>query len=223
MGIGKKNTFTIVGEAIRVRGIVQGVGFRPNVWRIANACGLAGEVVNDADGVLIHVTGHIDNLDEFVRRLKGEAPPLARIDSIERQPSNKIFTDNRFRIQPSDTGDPHTGIAPDAGTCRSCVEDILDPSNRRFDYPFTNCTHCGPRFSIIKTIPYDRSNTSMTAFRMCGGCNDEYHDPSNRRFHAQPNACPVCGPYIWLEPAENKRLFNDALTKKTTLILFAVC
>ncbi|MCZ6805067.1 MAG: carbamoyltransferase HypF, partial [Proteobacteria bacterium] len=217
MTIGIENTYTIVGEAIRVRGIVQGVGFRPTVWRIANACGLAGEVVNDADGVLIHVMGHTDNLDEFVKRIKDEAPPLARIDSIERQSLNKFFTDDQFRILPSDTGDPRTGIAPDAATCGSCIKDILNPKNRRFGYPFTNCTHCGPRLSIIKAIPYDRCNTSMTAFTMCGTCDDEYNDPSNRRFHAQPNACPVCGPYIWLEHADNKELSNNALTKKNNL------
>lgn len=217
MTIGIENTYTIVGEAIRVRGIVQGVGFRPTVWRIANACGLAGEVVNDADGVLINVMGYIENLDEFVKRLENEAPPLARIDSIERQPIKNFVTDDQFRIQSSKTGDPQTGIAPDAATCGSCIEDVLNPENRRFRYPFTNCTHCGPRFSIIKTIPYDRCNTSMSAFTMCGACNDEYQDPPDRRFHAQPNACPVCGPYIWLEHADNKELSNNALTKKNNL------
>ena len=217
MTIGIENTYTIVSEAIRVRGIVQGVGFRRTVWRIANACGLAGEVVNDADGVLIHVIGHIENLDEFVQLLKDEIPPLARIDSIERQPSNKFFTDDKFRIQPSNTGDPRTGIAPDAATCDSCIEDILNQKNRRFRYPFTNCTHCGPRLSIIKTIPYDRCNTSMSVFTMCEVCNDEYHDPANRRFHAQPNACPDCGPYIWLEHAGEKALSDDILTSKDAL------
>ena len=217
MTIGIENTYTIVSEAIRVRGIVQGVGFRPTVWRIANACGLAGEVVNDADGVLIHVIGHIENLDEFVHLLKDEIPPLARIDSIERQPSNKFFTDDKFRIQPSNTGDPRTGIAPDAATCDSCIEDILNPKNRRFRYPFTNCTHCGPRLSIIKTIPYDRCNTSMSVFTMCEACNGEYYDPPNRRFHAQPNACPDCGPYIWLEHAGDQALSNDILTSKDAL------
>ncbi len=212
MEISIKNTHTVVGEAIRVRGIVQGVGFRPTVWRIAKACDLAGEVVNDADGVLIHAMGRIEKLDEFVKLLKDEAPPLARIDSIERQPSNKLFTDDQFRIQPSNTGDPRTGVAPDAATCVSCVEDIFNPKNKRFKYPFTNCTHCGPRLSIIETIPYDRCNTSMSAFVMCEACNNEYQDPSNRRFHAQPNACPECGPSVWLEPSDDKALSTEPLT-----------
>ena len=213
MDIGINNTHTVVGEAIRVRGIVQGVGFRPTVWRIARACNIKGEVVNDADGVLINVMGYIENLDEFVKRLENEAPPLARIDSIERQPIKNFVTDDQFRIQSSKTGDPQTGIAPDAATCGSCIEDVLNPENRRFRYPFTNCTHCGPRFSIIKTIPYDRCNTSMSAFTMCGACNDEYQDPPDRRFHAQPNACPDCGPYIWLEHSGDKDLSNDILAR----------
>lgn len=201
MSVRTKDTGADVIESIRVRGIVQGVGFRPTVWRIANEYGLAGEVHNDANGVLIYVMGHIKTVDQFIQRLHDEAPPLARIDSIERQPCGKQLADNQFRITPSNTGVPLTGVAPDSGTCRSCIEEIFDPANRRFRYPFTNCTHCGPRFTIINKIPYDRCNTSMTGFTMCAACDDEYQDPANRRFHAQPNACSKCGPQVWLEQA----------------------
>lgn len=212
-----KKSHTISSEVIRVKGIVQGVGFRPTVWRIANACNLAGEVVNDANGVLIHIMGRAEALDDFIQRMKDEAPPLARIDSIERQPSNKIFPDNNFHIQPSNAGNPGTGIAPDAATCSSCIDDFFDPANKRFRYPFTNCTHCGPRLSIIKTIPYDRCNTSMSAFTLCESCDDEYHNPSDRRFHAQPNACPECGPRIWLEHVNNEFLSEDFSEKQDDL------
>lgn len=209
MSFSTKDTRIRVSEEIRVRGIVQGVGFRPTVWRIANACKLSGEIINDADGVLINVSGHAKSIDQFVQQLNEEKPPLARIDSIERKPSSQHSEEEQFKIGQSAPGEPLTGIAPDAGTCSSCIEEIFTASNKRFGYPFTNCTHCGPRLSIINSIPYDRCNTAMSVFTMCASCNDEYQDPSNRRFHAQPNACSKCGPNVWLESTDKEVLSNE--------------
>lgn len=186
-------------ERIRIRGIVQGVGMRPTVWRLAHECDVRGEVWNDAEGVLIHAWGDSKSLDEFSTRLQAEAPPLARIEAIERTPLEDRNAPEDFRIQQSHAGGARTSVAADAATCPQCLGEILDPANRRYRYPFTNCTHCGPRLSIIRTIPYDRGNTSMAVFPMCPACQAEYDSPADRRFHAQPNACPVCGPRVWLE------------------------
>src|SRR6476660_5971595 len=187
------------GHAIRVRGLVQGVGFRPTVWRIARECGLAGEVWNDAEGVMIRAWGEPDAIEQFIRRVEDEAPPLARIDSIEGSPLEDSPLDAAFHIIPSRGGMVQTGVVPDAGTCASCLAEILEPGNRRHRYPFTNCTHCGPRLSILRAVPYDRANTSMAEFALCRDCREEYDAPEDRRFHAQPTACPECGPQVWLE------------------------
>ncbi len=197
----------MTGERIRVSGIVQGVGFRPTVWRLAHECGIVGQVWNDAQGVLITAWGSQGSLDDLVQRLQNEPPPLARIEKIERtalQDSGKAPAD--FQIVHSQTGSVRTDVAADAGTCPECLAEVLDPANRRYRYPFTNCTHCGPRLSIVKAIPYDRANTSMACFPMCAQCRAEYEDPANRRFHAQPNACADCGPTVWLEDGDGKRL-----------------
>lgn len=193
-----------VGEAIRVRGLVQGVGFRPAVWHIARECGLTGEVLNDGDGVLIRAFAPTTALDTFAARLLAEAPPLARIDSLERTPlvldvGEEQPTD--FCITKSAATPANTGIVPDAAICPACLAEVMDRANRRYRYPFTNCTHCGPRLSIIRALPYDRPQTSMAAFPMCPDCQAEYDTPADRRFHAQPNACPECGPHVWLEDA----------------------
>ncbi len=191
------------GVSIRVRGLVQGVGFRPTVWRLAKRLGLTGDVRNDSEGVLIRAFGHPAVIIAFEVALASEAPPLARIDLIETAPlAGKAPAD--FRIVASRGGAVTTGVVPDAATCAECLADIGDPSNRRYRYPFTNCTHCGPRLSIIRAIPYDRASTSMASFEMCPACLAEYRDPSNRRFHAQPNACPVCGPKVWLEDSDGR-------------------
>ncbi len=190
------------GEEIRVRGMVQGVGFRPTVWRLAHDIGLIGQVRNDADGVLIRAWGDAALLDRFVARLRDECPPLARIDRIERRALAPDADVEGFCIVPSAGGHVHTGVVPDAMLCADCIADIRDPDNRRFGYPFTNCTHCGPRLSIVLAIPYDRANTTMAAFPMCQACRDEYENPADRRFHAQPLACPACGPHVWLEGAD---------------------
>lgn len=195
------------GECIRVTGTVQGVGFRPTVWRLARECGVVGEVCNDSQGVLIHAWANADSLEKLVKRLWSEPPPLASIDGIVRTSlGGKVHEYREFRIVESRAGDVRTGVAADAATCSECLSEVLDPGDRRYRYPFTNCTHCGPRLSIVHAIPYDRGNTSMAAFQMCRACRAEYEDPSNRRFHAQPNACPDCGPRVWLEDSNGLRL-----------------
>ena len=193
------------GELIRVRGLVQGVGFRPMVWRLARAAGLSGDVRNDSEGVLIRLWGSSAEIDDFCRALMVECPPLGRIDGIER----RLCVDQAptgFKIIESGAGQVRTGVVADAATCAACAAEITDPKDRRYRYPFTNCTHCGPRLSIIRAIPYDRANTSMAEFEMCPACAAEYRDPADRRFHAQPNACPVCGPRVWLADGEGREL-----------------
>ncbi|BAY22900.1 hydrogenase maturation protein HypF [Calothrix sp. NIES-2100] len=197
----------MASEEIRVRGTVQGVGFRPTVYRLAKACGLRGDVCNDGQGVLIRVTGSEAALGEFVLRLQQECPPLARIQEIIRTPAVGEFNFEDFEdfaIAHSVSDTVKTEISPDAATCLQCQQEIFDPFSRFFRYPFTNCTHCGPRLSIIRAIPYDRCNTSMSAFAMCPECEKEYHNVENRRFHAQPLACHICGPQAWLERADGK-------------------
>jgi len=201
------------GARIRVRGLVQGVGFRPTAWRIARELDLAGRVRNDGEGVLIEAWGAADRLDALVRALRERCPPLARIDAIERVPLDGASAPAGFEIEDSAATAPHTGVVPDAATCPACVEDTLSPFSRRYRYPFTNCTHCGPRLSIVHAIPYDRANTSMAAFPMCRDCRAEYENPADRRFHAQPNACHACGPRAWLERADGHAFSTDALTQ----------
>ncbi len=196
-------------ESIRVRGTVQGVGFRPNVWRIAQNCGVTGTVVNDAEGVLIDAWGTAEKLNRFAQELAQDAPPLALVEAVERTAEEADGeVPPLFEIAASTDGLTATNIAADAATCPACLEDIRDPSNRRYRYPFTNCTHCGPRLSIIRQVPYDRPNTSMAEFELCDLCRAEYEDPADRRFHAQPNACPVCGPEVWLEDAAGRVASN---------------
>ncbi|HET9494471.1 MAG TPA: carbamoyltransferase HypF [Chloroflexia bacterium] len=183
---------------ISVRGIVQGVGFRPFVYGQAQRLGLSGFVLNDSSGAIIEVEGEGASLEAFQRALLEEAPPLARIDSVSAE-SMPVQNGLAFVIAPSRAGAARdTLVSPDAATCADCIDDLLDPSNRRYRYPFTNCTNCGPRFTIVADVPYDRGNTTMRAFPMCPGCQAEYDDPLDRRFHAQPNACPVCGPRLRL-------------------------
>jgi hydrogenase maturation protein HypF len=185
-------------EALTVRGVVQGVGFRPFVYRLAQEEGLAGFIGNDTGGVTIEIEGPADRIESFRRRLRAEAPPLSRIDSVTvRGASPK--GEKSFRIVASEArGHVSTGIPADAASCADCLRELLDPHDRRYRYPFLNCTNCGPRFTITRSIPYDRPQTSMARFKMCPACQSEYDDPANRRFHAQPNACSVCGPRVWL-------------------------
>jgi len=191
----------IQGEARRrllVNGIVQGVGFRPFVYRTAVGLGLKGFIRNSSSGVLIEVQGPSMLLDRFCRALKSDRPPLARIEAIE-EIVLECVTEERFIIADSSAdADVETLIPPDIALCNDCRRELLDPSNRRFRYPFINCTNCGPRYTIVDRLPYDRPFTSMYGFTMCTECEREYHDPLDRRFHAQPNACPVCGPSLTL-------------------------
>lgn len=183
-----------------VRGAVQGVGFRPYVYRLASELGLAGWVNNSSQGVLIEVEGRPITLEEFHRRLDPEKPPHSSIQSCAATWLDAVG-EKSFVIRASQAQGSKTAILlPDIATCPDCYREIFDPANRRYRYPFTNCTHCGPRFSIITALPYDRANTSMRGFRMCPACQTEYDDPADRRFHAQPNACPVCGPQLELWP-----------------------
>ncbi|MCL2459240.1 MAG: carbamoyltransferase HypF, partial [Desulfobulbus sp.] len=198
---------------ISVHGIVQGVGFRPFVYRLALQHRLIGTVTNNSDGVAIHIGGPVEALKLFVEALRAEAPPMARIGRIEIQRADGLPAETNFRILPSRHGArPSTQIAADIALCGDCQREILDPTNRRYCYPFTNCTNCGPRFTIIKHIPYDRPNTSMDRFPMCEACSREYRDPLDRRFHAQPNACPICGPRLSWHDSQGQPLPGDSLT-----------
>jgi hydrogenase maturation protein HypF len=196
----------VEGESIRVSGLVQGVGFRPTVWRIARQLNLVGYVYNDAAGVVIHLWGRRDLRQLFIKQLQLEQPPLARIEEVICQPLSKPRPSGLFEITESRGGVNKTGIAADAAVCKACIDETLDPASRRYRYPFTNCTHCGPRLSIVKSIPYDRPNTSMDKFPLCKDCLQEYQDPGDRRFHAQPIACPTCGPIVWLEDSNGEEL-----------------
>jgi hydrogenase maturation protein HypF len=181
-----------------VRGAVQGVGFRPFVFRLATELGLNGWVNNSAQGVFLEVEGPHAKLEELLLRLETEKPPRSFIQSLEASWLDTLGYDG-FEIRESDAGGAKTALVlPDIATCPDCLREIFDPANRRYRYPFTNCTNCGPRFSILEALPYDRANTSMKGFTMCAACRAEYDDPRDRRFHAQPNACPVCGPQLEL-------------------------
>ncbi|MDX9834252.1 MAG: carbamoyltransferase HypF [Desulfobulbus sp.] len=196
---------------IVVRGMVQGVGFRPFVYRLALRLGLAGTVANNGEGVHIHVAGSAEVLKQFVTCLRAEAPPVARIGEVSVKPADPPDGTGFCILRSDRSGTPNTQIAPDIAVCTDCLAEIRDPANRRYRYPFANCTNCGPRFTIVTQIPYDRPNTSMHVFTLCDACRDEYHDPLNRRFHAQPNACPVCGPQLSWHDAEGALLPGDAL------------
>nr|WP_156790699.1 carbamoyltransferase HypF [Rhodobacter sp. SW2] len=186
------------GLEIRVRGQVQGVGFRPFVWQLAQRFGLQGTVLNDPEGVLIQVCGA--GLEGFAAALTEEAPPLARVDAVECRAFWFDLLPVGFVIAASRGRGAETRVVPDAATCPDCLAEIRGNGRRR-GYAFTNCTHCGPRFSILRGLPYDRAQTSMAGFAMCGDCRAEYENPGDRRFHAQPIACPACGPRLWLEVA----------------------
>ncbi len=194
----RETTTALAARYIELTGIVQGVGFRPFVYNLALAHGLRGWVRNTSSGVQIQAEGPPEALDGFVIELSSKAPPLARIVSLivqDRAPNGY----ERFAIEASlPQPNAYQLVSPDIATCPDCLREILEPTDRRYGYPFTNCTNCGPRFTIIRDIPYDRSRTTMREFVMCPSCQAEYEDPTDRRFHAQPNACPVCGPHLTL-------------------------
>jgi hydrogenase maturation protein HypF len=183
---------------VRVDGTVQGVGFRPFVYRLAQRCGIGGFVYNDSRGVVIEAEGDPGAVAEFLRRVAAEPPPLAILERVETEWLSPRGATG-FRIIGSPEGQPADApVTPDTATCPECLSELLDPRDRRFRYPFINCTNCGPRFTIVRGVPYDRPRTTMAGFTMCPACRREYEDPLDRRFHAQPNACPACGPHLTL-------------------------
>lgn len=198
----------MTGRRIRVGGQVQGVGFRPHVWQLAQRMGVTGSVHNDPEGVVIIAAGA--DLDAFEAALVANPPPLARVDTVESVPQAVAPVPADFVIAASQGAGSETGVTPDAATCHDCAAEIRDPTQRRHRYAFTNCTCCGPRFTILHGLPYDRAMTSMAPFTMCAACRAEYADPADRRFHAQPVACPDCGPRLWLEAA-GAEIRGDAL------------
>jgi hydrogenase maturation protein HypF len=207
----------VQGLSVKVRGIVQGVGFRPFVFQLAAEHGLKGWVRNTNRQVEIEVDGDAAALERFLRDLRERAPPLARIDevSVERRPASGFAS---FEIVESRLDEGWQSIPPDAATCEACLEEVLDPGERRHRYPFTNCTHCGPRFTIIESLPYDRQRTTMRCFPMCAECRREYEDPLDRRFHAQPVACPACGPRVWLRSGEGGSIEGDPIGQSSLLL-----
>lgn len=203
------------GVQLRVRGKVQGVGFRPFIWQLANQLGLRGDVCNDGEGVLVRLA---DDSRTFQQRLLLDCPPLARIDSVETQPFAWPQMPADFTIRRSAGGAMATQIVPDAATCPACLAEMRDPRERRYRYPFINCTHCGPRFTIIRAMPYDRPDTAMAVFPLCAPCEREYRNPADRRFHAQPVACPDCGPQLEWRAGADMQTRDSALTAAVAML-----
>jgi hydrogenase maturation protein HypF len=202
---------------IEIEGIVQGVGFRPFVFNLAVSHGISGWVRNTAGGVQIEAEGVPVDLASFQREISAKAPPLASITAI-RHEEIPFLAERGFVIRSSTAGENHAQIAPDGDVCADCLRELFDPADRRYLYPFINCTNCGPRYSIITGIPYDRPYTTMADFTMCAACRAEYDDPANRRFHAQPNACPACGPQLRLVDARGDVVAGDPLTEALQLL-----
>ena len=210
---------SISAKLLNVNGIVQGVGFRPHVFQLAQRYNLTGEVSNTSSGVRIHIEGLPEHLDAFESDLVTDSPPLAYIVEVAAIPvPPKPCQD--FRIVKSSVDDVvSTLISPDVSVCSDCLREMFDPNDRRYHYPFINCTNCGPRYTIIDDIPYDRPKTSMRSFIMCPSCQSEYDDPIDRRFHAQPNACPLCGPHVWLTDNRGGKIdATDPISKAAALL-----
>lgn len=200
-----------IRQEITVQGVVQGVGFRPFVYRLANQLGVRGTVSNTSSGVTIDAQGAPPIIDAFKQALKSEAPPAARIESIDSQakPTDLEWAKGFHILRSQRLASERTLVGSDLATCEDCRSELFDPSDRRYRYPFINCTNCGPRFTIIQDIPYDRALTTMADFEMCPACQSEYNNPLDRRFHAQPNACPDCGPQVWIEFAGHPVKLDD--------------
>ncbi len=202
-----------------MRGVVQGVGFRPFVYQLAVRHGLTGYVGNDTAGVIVEVQGEAEQVERFLEDLSAHPPPLARVHRVESL-ERPAIPESVFTIRPSQTTtDRSSSIPADVATCADCLRELFDPSDRRYRYPFINCCHCGPRFTIIRSLPYDRPATTMAGFAPCADCEQEYHDPANRRFHAQPVACPVCGPMVWLESDDATRIERDDAIRTAVRVL----
>ena len=210
----------VVCRRIRVRGQVQGVGFRPHVWRLAQELSLVGWVRNDGEGVEIEAQGAAASVDALLERLQRQAPPLARISAVE---SHAAAVSNAagFVIAASQSGQASTSVTPDTAICTDCLAELCEPGDRRWRYAFGNCTHCGPRYTITRTLPYDRPNTAMATFPLCPDCRREYESPADRRFHAQPIACPACGPRLSLRDSQGALLDAGTDPIATTLARLA--
>ena len=203
----------------RVTGTVQGVGFRPHVYRLATELGLGGLVLNDQHGVLLEVEGDPEAVERFLDRLAAEAPPLAAIEAVTTQAVAPRGAQRFEIVQSARAAAPSAPVTPDSATCEECLAELFDPGDRRHRYPFINCTNCGPRFTIVRGVPYDRPLTTMAGFEMCDACRAEYEDPADRRFHAQPNACPDCGPAVRLAGRDGDALEQAAQCLRDGLIL----
>ncbi len=180
----------------RVEGVVQGVGFRPFVHRLAGELGLDGFVLNDERGVVVEVQGDRERVERFLARLREDAPPLAIVERVLAETVAPAAGSGFHIVESSRGGEADALVSADVATCDDCLAELFDPADRRYRYPFLNCTNCGPRFTIVRGVPYDRPLTTMAGFEMCADCRAEYEDPADRRFHAQPIACPACGPTL---------------------------
>lgn len=221
-GLADSGTASVpIRQRFVLRGVVQGVGFRPFVYRLAQRYQLCGFVSNTTDCVWIEVQGMADAIAAFAADLTTQRPPLARIDAIATEPC-PLGHETDFRIQASSfSATAGSSVPADIATCPECIRELFDPTDRRYRYPFINCTNCGPRFTIIRGLPYDRPSTTMSVFTMCAECAREYHDPAHRRFHAQPIACPVCGPHVWLEVHQQTIAQADAAIEQALQLLNA--
>jgi hydrogenase maturation protein HypF len=202
----------LIRRRVELRGRVQGVGFRPFAWRLADELGLSGQVGNHAQGAWLEIEGMPERVELYLRRLRAELPPPGSIDSLQATAMAPLGGGHGFHIQASAQGGPASAeVLPDLAVCPDCLRELFDPADRRFGYPFINCTHCGPRYSIVLGLPYDRASTTMGAFPLCPRCSAEYHDPKDRRFHAQPVACHDCGPRLWYCGPDGAELAGDPI------------
>lgn len=206
-------------QKAQIKGIVQGIGFRPFIYNLAKKHDLKGYILNTSSGVEIEVEGDLDHIEQFFKTIENNNLPLAHITSIERIDLPVVYHQDFVIRESVASAERTTLISPDICVCEDCLAEMRDPHDRRYRYPFINCTNCGPRYTIIEDVPYDPPGTAMRMFQMCEDCQREYDDPSNRRFHAQPNACPVCGPHIELFDAKRKRVAPEHPISKAIELL----
>src|SRR5215470_13992392 len=209
-----------VRRDVRVEGVVRGVGFRPFVYGLATRLGLAGRVGNDANGVFVEVEGAAADVDEFIVALRRDAPRLAAVErvTVTVAPGEPRGTGGFRIVESAAVGRRRVLVSADSATCDECLRELGDPGDRRFGYAFINCASCGPRFTIVRDVPYDRPLTTMSGFAMCAACAAEYHDPGDRRFHAQPTCCPECGPRLRLLGADARELAGDPVRECARLL-----